>query len=504
MSYSRENREMINRVRRNLNILNKEFDEQINILNDKITTYEWQSYNGTGNNLKNPSLGSTNINLLRKGTETRTDSPNPRVVSNLICKLIKREDNELNLTDLVWVWGQFLDHELTHTPNTEETKNITTDSNDPNEDYPNRTIPFKVSTDKNSISSFIDATNVYGFHYDRALYLRRLDGTGKLKTTNNLLPLNEAKLENASLPGMNSEELFIAGDIRSNENVLLTSIHTVFVREHNRLCDLIISAYPNLEEEIIFQRARKIVISIMQKITFEEFLPVIFGTNNLPAYRGYNSNLNPGINTEFSTIGFRLGHSMLSSKIGESLSLKDAFFNPSYVKENGIDQLLLDASKAKMKKIDHQIIDDVRNFLFGPPTATILHDLATLNIQRGRDQRIPGYNKVRESYGLQKKTFAQITSNTDIQTKLESLYQSPDNIDPWVGMLCEDHVEGSAVGELTMTILKEQFSRLRDGDRFWYQNQELKEFDLNIINNSRLEQVINRNTNLSINNSFIL
>jgi len=179
--------------------------------------------------------------------------------------------------------------------------------------------------------------------------------------------------------------------------------------------------------------------------------------------------------------------------------LKDAFFKPLYLKQNGIEQLLLGASKRKMKKINNEIIDDVRNFLFGPPTNSHLLDLASLNIQRGRDHGIPGYNTVRQAYGLLPNvTFADITSDIQLQAKLQSVYSSPNNIDPWVGALCEDHLVGSNAGELVLAILREQFRRIRDGDRFWYQHDKcVGSFELEIINNSSLSNVILRNTNIS-------
>jgi len=119
-------------------------------------------------------------------------------------------------------------------------------------------------------------------------------------------------------------------------------------------------------------------------------------------------------------------------------------------------------------------------------------------IQRGRDHGIPGYNKVRKAYGLaEKKSFAEITSDTALQQKLSETYNSVNDIDPWIGCLCEDHLPGAPVGELIIAILREQFRRLRDGDRFWYQNDEnLSSFELDIINNSTLGEVLTRNTDL--------
>lgn len=68
------------------------------------------------------------------------------------------------------------------------------------------------------------------------------------------------------------------------------------------------------------------------------------------------------------------------------------------------------------------------------------------------------------------KSFEEITSDKATAHKLQSVYRDINTIDLWVGGLAEDHLEGAEVGETFHHILKDQFTRLRDGDRFWYQN----------------------------------
>src|SRR5205807_885961 len=88
------------------------------------------------------------------------------------------------------------------------------------------------------------------------------------------------------------------------------------------------------------------------------------------------------------------------------------------------------------------------------------------------DHGLSDYNTIRASYGLPRVTsFAQITSNRNLQRQLQSLYGNVNNIDPWVGGLAEDHIPGTSTGPLIRAVLLDQFTRVRDGDRFWYQNQ---------------------------------
>ena len=123
---------------------------------------------------------------------------------------------------------------------------------------------------------------------------------GRLKTSaGNLLPVD-------------ADGNFVAGDIRVNDNPDLASLQTLLVREHNRLADQIQRQNPQLSDEEIYQRARAQVVAEIQVITYKEFLPALLGA--MPAYRGYNAKLNPGITNEFATAAFRMGHSMVGPR----------------------------------------------------------------------------------------------------------------------------------------------------------------------------------------------
>src|SRR5262249_40926190 len=129
----------------------------------------------------------------------------------------------------------------------------------------------------------------------------------------------------------------------------------------------------------------------------------------------------------------------------------------------------------------------------GPPGAGGF-DLASLNIQRGRDHGLADYNTTRAAYGLPKVTsFAQITSNPVLQAELKQLYGNVNNIDLWVGGLAEDHVAGGSVRPLFPRIIANQFERTRDGDRLWFENLYSGPA-LASLENTSLAQIIARNT----------
>ena len=241
-----------------------------------------------------------------------------------------------------------------------------------------------------------------------------------LKTSHgNLLPFNINELPNA--PSAEAPNFFLAGDFRANEQTGLTAMHTLFVREHNYWAKVIAKSNSSLDGDTIYEVARAIVGAEMQIITYQEFLPFLLGPKALPRYEGYKSEVNPSIANVFATASYRFGHTMLSSQllrldrrlkeIDEGhLDLASAFFNPNrIINEGGIDPVLRGLAHQPAQEIDTLLDDDVRNFLFGPPGAGGF-DLAALNIQRGRDHGLPGYNEVRRNFDLEPaEDFADIT-----------------------------------------------------------------------------------------------
>ncbi|NCA12112.1 hypothetical protein EBR56_09975, partial [bacterium] len=270
---------------------------------------------------------------------------------------------------------------------------------------------------------------------------------------------------------------------------------------------------PTWTDEQLYQFARRAVIAELQKITFTEFLPALLGggtpaTGALLRYGGYKTDVNPGIATEFSTAAFRVGHSMLGEDIEflandgtavrDPLALRDAFFNSTVVSQTGIDPILKYLASDRAQEIDTKVVDDVRNFLFGAPGQGGF-DLVALNIQRGRDHGLADYNAVRAAYGLGKvKSFADITPDRATQAALAATYGSVDKVDLWVGGLAEKHLPGSSLGETFTRILVDQFMRLRDGDRYWYQNKGVLAPDVaQVVQNSSLADIVRRNTGVT-------
>ncbi len=150
---------------------------------------------------------------------------------------------------------------------------------------------------------------------------------------------------------------------------------------------------------------------------------------------------------------------------------------------------------------DTQAINEIRNDLFNEvvPGVGYGQDLIALDVQRGRDNGIGSYNEVRQALGLPAVTsFSQITSNVTVQKELQAAYGNVNNVDAFEGGLAEDPVAGSDVGPLFQTIMVNQFTRLRDGDRFFYLNESFTPAEQALLNQGNsLAKVIEANTNIT-------
>lgn len=494
----------------------------------EATTVKYRTTDGTRNNRDHPTWGSTDVQLLRAGPSAYGDgSSSPagadrlsaRQISNVVVAQPGPTPDPDQESDMFWLWGQFIDHDITLTGTGNEQFNIPVPAGDPVFD-PNGTgtveLPMNRSLydpatglcDKkprqqiNQITAYLDGSAVYGSNAFRAAWLREGQG-GLMKVYNDptygqLLPFNDGSMSNA---GGTGSELFVGGDVRANENVALTSMHTLFVREHNRLAGELATANPGWSDEQIFQQSRKVVGAQIQKITYNDFLPLLLGSLAMEPYEGYDKEVNSGIYNSFSTAAYRFGHSAIGSDLWRldangneipegHLNLIQAFFNPSAITgEGGIEPLLRGLTAHQMQKIDEMIVDELRNGLFGN------FDLASLNIQRGRDHGLPDYNTLREYFGLEKVTsFEEINADPNVYEALAAVYGSVDDIDAWVGGLAESDKNGAQVGPLRYHIIKEQFEAIRDGDSFWYARDPALANMIDWIERRSLADIIEDNT----------
>ncbi|MBA3483483.1 MAG: hypothetical protein H0T51_16870 [Pirellulales bacterium] len=461
-------------------------------------------FDGSYNHLSEEERGSAGeplirINYLTEYLNTNGDMigdaqrKNPRLISNGLSAQSASIPSARHLSDYIAAWGQFLDHDMSLSTTSagagvNGSAPIAVGPGDPLGPNPiaftrSNFVTIGEREQVNEVSAWIDGSQVYGSSSARAAALRTGGGSGaKLQTSaNNLLPYNTGGLANQNQGPTPANQLFLAGDIRANENLMLTSLQTVFMREHNRVVDRIAATQPGLSADQQYYLARKIVGAELQAITYNEFLPTLLGPNAPSAQSySYQPNVDGSITNSFAHAAFRFGHSTLntnmllvnnSGAVTGSLAFNQAHFAPNQITNNPgmIDQVLMGASLQTSQEVDLQLVDSIRNVMFGPPGAGGT-DLAAVDIQRGRDHGLPDYNNLRVSYGLSSLTnINQITANVALRQAISAtLATNINNIDAFVGILAEDHLAGSSMGALGTAIIKNQFERSRDGDRFFY------------------------------------
>ena len=512
---------------------------------------KFRTIDATCNNLNNPLHGASDTAFRRllpavyedgislpvgydqqvNGDQFKGPWPSARKVSKEIftdSPVVSQQMNHLTMT-----WGQFIDHDLDlfaefDTPLCEESCDL------------KKTFPFcypiqvepddnvfgmqgphkgkcmsltrsvgtcsesfqKARQQINQITHYLDGSNVYGSSQEIADSLRTFSD-GLLKQSGTLqrdLPFDPHS----------GVAQFVAGDVRVNENVALIIMHTIWVREHNRIVKELSEINHCWNDERLYQEGRKIVSAMIQAITYKEFLPLLFGeevfNKTLGSYPGYSENIEAIIPNSFASAAFRFGHSLVRpqfSRLDENnnplsigpLSLKDSFFNPTqYFLSGGTDPILRGLMQDTTKEVNEFINTVLTTQLFARVNSKVGHDLASRNIQRGREHGIPPYRKFQQ---FCKDTYG-ISSDFNDPSKIQKIYGRRGfnkGIDLFVGGMAEKTLPGSNLGPTFACIIGKTFADLRQGDYFYWENPDVfSDSQRASLDNVRLSKVICENS----------
>ncbi|KAI1303198.1 Peroxidasin -like protein [Halotydeus destructor] len=509
-------------------------------------TNPFRSATGWCNNLKHPEYGmgmrvfdrflepkyEDGVGSPRRRTaKSQKLLPPPRLVSTSIHNDVSAPHIRYALVTMQW--GQFLDHDLTFTPMNMGADGSILDCtacDSPKTVHP-ECLPMPIPLgdphfpavkngqkqclhfarslnaqtklgpreQMNQVTSYLDSSNVYGSEICEAKMLRSFVG-GKMNTTahpvkgfKDLLPQTSTHPECKAPSGL----CFEAGDMRSSEQPALACMHTMMLREHNRIVEQLKNVNPHWSDEQLYQNGRKIVGAIAQRITYNEFLPRVLGWDYLMKFKlnlltsgyydGYDSKCSGTIYNEFAAAVFRFGHSLIKpafERLGRSfraveepLRLRKAFFNSDMLYSAGaIDNIIRGLVTTSIETLDNSITKEVTNHLFEEPKKPHSGmDLISLNLQRARDHGIPPYNDFREKCNLTRvKSFEELRGDIPptIVDRLKKVYESVDDIDLFTGGLVENALHGGSVGPTFGCVLATQFQRLRKCDRFWHETAD--------------------------------
>ncbi|XP_047601143.1 LOW QUALITY PROTEIN: thyroid peroxidase [Lutra lutra] len=354
----------------------------------------------------------------------------------------------------------------------------------------------------NGLTSFLDASTVYGSSPALEKQLRNWTSPeGLLRVNTRHRDAGRAYLPfarpTACAPepgphGTVTAPCFLAGDSRASEVPALTTLHTLWLREHNRLASALKALNAHWSAHTAYQEARKVVGALHQIISMRDYVPKVLGPEAFQKYvgpyEGYDPAVDPTVSNVFSTAAFRFGHATVHPLVRRldahfqeppglpPLRLQDAFFSPwRLLKEGGLDPLVrgLLARPAKRQVPEQLMNEELTERLFVLGSSGGL-DLASINLQRGRDHGLPGYNAWREFCGLPRlQTRADLRTalaNASIAGRIMDLYGHPDNIDVWLGGLAETFLPQARTGPLFACLIGRQMKALRDGDRFWWES----------------------------------
>ncbi len=242
--------------------------------------------------------------------------------------------------------------------------------------------------------------------------------------------------------------LFALGIPRGNIHYGFVIMSTLFLREHNRLADLIAARHGDWDDDVIFQTARNTLIVLLLKIVVEDYI------NHISPFH-FKLFVEPGIGVterwyrqNWISIEFDLlyrWHALVPTRVrlgGEEREMADVLWSTETVTDNGIGRLFDEASRQPSTEIG----------LFN--TAPFLLETERRTIDIGRTAELAGYNDYRQACGYPRlRSFADVSSEPAVQSALADRYATVDDVELYVGLFAEDVRENAALPTLMGTMV---------------------------------------------------
>ncbi|XP_075148302.1 peroxidase-like [Haematobia irritans] len=502
----------------------------------------YRSYDGSCNNLAYPGYGMAFSRYSRilqpnygDGKYTPPKSvkgvalPNPRLLS------LSLYGDETSMdkfrTMLTMVWGQFVAHDISdfmgsghlvgdccenpnnkfcytiplhrHGPITLATgktcMNFARSLSDVDISCPKSGLGYAEKISKST--AFVDLSSIYGNSVEHNLKIRTYQG-GLLKTAwynqQQFLPI--ISNINGEECGSKFDHCYNIPDKRNQLTPILAVIHTIFVREHNRLAKILARLNPHYSDEKLFQVARKINIAQYQKISYYDWLPLLLGLQH--SYESglihsvepfdhvddYDESIDPAAYAENAGAAFRYAHNQIPgwfSLVSPDRSHNTTFRLSDYFKReetldlvqsgDNFDDLVRGLITQLQKRADDNLDKEIKYYLDRNGVEQFGVDLKAVDIQRGRDFALASYNDYREYCGLRRayrwSGFGMEISFEKISL-LRKFYDSPDDVDLNIGGSLEQHLPNSIFGPTFHCIMTKQFLKTRTSDRFFFEHSD--------------------------------
>jgi hypothetical protein len=478
---------------------------------------KYRTYDGSKQDPMDPEMGMVGSRFGRNAPAEATAPetmpqlmrPSPREVST---RLLNRDTFKpaTSLNVLAACWIQFENHDwFGHGENSPDTFiDVPIAEGDDWPDDPMKikaTSPDRTRTWKsgmpptyvNTVTHWWDGSQIYGSDEARNRELRTGEG-GKMKVEDSRLP-NETKgdLDGVDLTGF-SDNYWIG----------LSLLHTLFVKEHNSICDHLKGSYPSWDDEKLFLTARLVNSALMAKIHTVEWTPGILANPVLK--RAMNSNwygiLPRWVRQKFGHVGTEMIGGIVGSDQehhAAPYSITEEFVsvyrlhpllpddyeirdhrNGQLIEEIDFDPLQGHGTRPKMD--EYGLANLYYSFGVANPGAITLHnhpnalnghvrlngdrvDLGTIDILRDRERGVRRYNDFREALRKPRiRKFEDITDNPQWAKEIEEVYEGDiDAVDLQVGMLAEPLPPGFGFSDTAFRIFILMASRRLKSDRFF-------------------------------------
>lgn len=255
-----------------------------------------------------------------------------------------------------------------------------------------------------------------------------------------------------SAPEEQKDTFFAVGLEHGNSTIGNTTLNVVFLREHNRVAGLLQAAYPEWDDERVFQTTRNVMIVLLLRLVVEEYIvhisPFDFPLEVVPLIAdGQRWN-----RTNWAAIEFNLlyrWHSLVPDTIGTGPDALDATKfknNNPLVLEQGIEALVTLCSGQPAAKIG---LRNTATFLTDPMPPAWADSVEQRTLKLMREARLPRYNAYREAYGLDPiRSIDELTSDPVVRAMLTDLYGDIEHVEWYVGIFAEDYPDYMMMGRL--------------------------------------------------------
>ncbi|XP_069823531.1 prostaglandin G/H synthase 2 [Dendropsophus ebraccatus] len=344
----------------------------------------------------------------------------------------------------------------------------------------------------------VDLCHIYGETLDRQHKLRLMKD-GKLKyqiIDGEMYPptVNQSGVEMMYPPNVPEHLRFAVGQEVFGLVPGLMMYATIWLREHNRVCDILVQEHPEWDDEHIFQTARLILIGETIKIVIEDYVQHLSGYHFKLKFDPellFNQRFQyqNRIAAEFNTLYH--WHPLLPDTFQISdreYNYQQFLYNNSVMLEHGISQMVESFSKQIAGRVAGG-----RNF----PAAVFR--VAMASIEQSREMRYQSLNEYRKRFNLKPfKSFEELTGEKEMSAELESLYGDIDAMEFYPGLLVEKPRPGAIFGETMVEIgapfsLKGLMGNPICSPEYWKPSTFGGKVGFEIVNTASLQKLICQN-----------